>query len=79
MTKTLVVRVDTLKRHPKYHKFYRVSKKFKAHAESNGDYRIGDIVIMAETRPLSKDKRWRVTELVRRAGGQADEDEEEAK
>ena len=65
MTKTLVVRVDILKRHPKYHKFYRVSKKFKAHDEK-GEYRTGDDVIIIETRPLSRDKRWRVLELVKR-------------
>ena len=65
MTKTLVVRVDTLKKHPKYQKFYRTSKKFKAHDEK-GEYRVGDIVMMTETRPLSKDKRWEVVELVKR-------------
>ena len=65
MQKTLVVRVDTLKRHPKYQKFYRTSKKFKAHNES-GEYRVGDVVALIETRPISKDKRWKVTELVKR-------------
>ncbi len=65
MAKTLVVRVDILKRHPKYLKFYRVSKKFKAHDEK-GEYRIGDDVIIMETRPISRDKRWRVLELVKR-------------
>ena len=73
MTHTLVVRVDTLKRHPKYQKFYRTSKKFKAHDES-GAYRVGDVVTMVETRPISKDKRWRVTELVRRPAGEQGED-----
>lgn len=68
MTKTVVVRVDTLKRHPKYQKFYRVSKRFKAHDEK-GEYHVGDIVIIAETRPMSKDKRWRVRELVKRSEG----------
>ena len=66
MTKTLVVRVDTLKKHPKYNKFYKASKKFKAHVEE-GDYQMGDIVMVEETRPMSKDKRWRVIELVKRA------------
>ena len=66
MTKTLVVRVDTLKKHPKYNKFYKASKKFKAHVEE-GDYQVGDIVMVEETRPMSKDKRWRVIELVKRA------------
>ena len=66
MAKTLVVRVDTLKKHPKYQKFYRVSKKFKAHDEK-GEYRTGDIVMMVETRPVSRDKRWRAIELVKRS------------
>lgn len=66
MSKTVVVRVDTLKLHPKYRKFYRVSKKFKAH-DAHGEFHIGDIVIMIETRPISKDKRWRVHELVKRS------------
>lgn len=75
MKKTLVVRVDTLKRHPKYQKFYRISKKFKAHGEEK-DYRIGDIVIIEETRPLSRDKRWRVASIVRRAEKEVDESTE---
>lgn len=75
MTKTLVVRVDTLKKHPKYQKFYRTSKKFKAHDEK-GEYRVGDIIIMVETRPLSKDKRWEAVELVKRADEQAEEKDE---
>lgn len=65
MTKTVVVRVDRLKKHPKYQKYYRLSKKFKAHDEK-GEYRIGDVVIIQETRPLSKEKRWRVVELAKR-------------
>ncbi len=65
MVHTLVVRVDTLKRHPKYQKFYRTSKKFKVD-DKNGEYCLGDIVIIVETRPLSKDKRWKVGELVKR-------------
>ena len=65
MNKTVVVRVDRFKKHPKYLKYYRVSKKFKAHDEK-GEYRIGDIVVIQETRPISKDKRWRVVELVKK-------------
>ena len=65
MQKTVVVQVDRLKKHPKYGKYYRVSKKFKAHDEK-GEYRMGDIVTVRETRPLSKEKRWRVVELVKR-------------
>ena len=75
MFHTLVVRVDTLKRHPKYQKFYRTSKKFKAHDEL-GEYRIGDTVMMVETRPISKDKRWRVIELVKRSSEQQTDDAE---
>lgn len=62
MMKTVVVRVDGLKKHQKYQKFYKVSKKYKAHADT--PFAIGDIVIMEETRPLSKDKRWRVVEKI---------------
>lgn len=72
MTKTLVVRVDTLTQHPKYRKFYRTAKKFKAHDEQR-EYRVGDIVMIIETRPLSKDKRWKVSELVKRPSGQEEE------
>jgi len=59
MTKTVVVRVDSMKVHPKYGKRYRQSKKFKAHDEK-GEYKAGDVVRIQETRPTSKDKRWRV-------------------
>ncbi len=65
MTKTVVVRVDRLKKHPKYQKYFRVSRKFKAHDEKN-EYKVGDVVEIQETRPLSKDKRWRVVRLVKR-------------
>ncbi len=66
MSKTVVVRVDRLKKHPKYKKFYRISKKFKA-SDNKGEYMVGDVVIIQETRPMSKEKRWRVTELVKRS------------
>lgn len=65
MQKTVVVRVDRLRKHSKYQKYYRTSKKFKAHDEK-GEYRGGDVVIIGETRPLSSGKRWRVIELVKR-------------
>lgn len=67
MQKTVLVRVDRLKKHPKYLKYYRVSKKFKAHDEKN-EYKAGDVVMIEETRPLSKDKRWRVVKLLNRHG-----------
>lgn len=60
MRKTIVVRVDRLKKHPRYLKYYRVSKNFKAHDENN-EYKIGDQVIIEEGRPLSKDKKYYVT------------------
>lgn len=59
MQKTAVVKVDRLKFHPKYKKYYKVSKKFKAHNEDN-KYKEGDKVIIEQTRPLSKEKRWRI-------------------
>lgn len=66
MDKTVVVRVDTRVRHPLYGKITSVSKKFKAHDENN-EAKIGDKVLIAETRPLSKDKRWRVVEILEKA------------
>ena len=66
MDKTIVVRVDTLRRHPLYGKTIRRSTKFKAHDEQN-DARIGDTVEIMETRPLSKEKRWRLTRVIERA------------
>lgn len=59
MQKTRVVAVYRLKKHPKYLKYYKVTSKFKAHDENN-EYRVGDRVIMEASRPLSKEKRWRI-------------------
>ncbi len=59
MQKTIVVRVDRVKTHPKYHKQYAVSKRYKVHDEKN-EFKTGDKVTFVETRPMSKDKRWRV-------------------
>ena len=67
MQKTVVVRVDRLERHPKYRKYFRASRKLKAHAQDAAACGIGDVVKIAETRQLSKQKRWRVVEVVRRA------------
>jgi len=64
MQKTVVVKVTRLKFHPKYKKYYRVSKKFKAHDEKN-QCRVGDKVIIEETRPLSKEKRWKVVAIIK--------------
>ncbi|OGZ95539.1 MAG: 30S ribosomal protein S17 [Candidatus Sungbacteria bacterium RIFCSPHIGHO2_01_FULL_50_25] len=63
--KTAVVRVDRLVKHEKYRKFYRSSRKFKAHDPEDGS-KVGDVVVIEESRPLSKDKRWRIVELVSR-------------
>ncbi len=57
MQKTRVVAVSSLKKHPKYLKYYTVTTKFKAHDEKN-EYKTGDKVVMQETRPLSREKRW---------------------
>lgn len=57
MQKTVVVAVTRLKWHPKYKKQYKATKRFKAHDEK-GEYRVGDRVVIEETKPLSKDKRW---------------------
>jgi small subunit ribosomal protein S17 len=66
MDKTVVVKVETLVRHPLYQRIIRRNKKFKAHDEEN-TCRIGDRVKMMETRPLSKEKRWRVIDILERA------------
>ncbi|GBC99256.1 30S ribosomal protein S17 [bacterium HR17] len=66
MDKTVVVAVDRLVRHPLYKKVIRRTSKFYAHDERN-ECRIGDIVEIVETRPLSKLKRWRVVRIVQRA------------
>ena len=62
MDKTVVVRVETLRRHPLYKKTIRKTTNFKAHDENN-ECGLGDVVRILETRPLSKDKRWRVVEI----------------
>jgi len=57
--KTIIVKVESVKKHPKYQKRYIVSRKYKVHDEKN-QYHPGDRVVFIECRPLSKDKRWRV-------------------
>lgn len=66
MDKTIVVVSETRVPHPVYGKIVRKSRKFKAHDEKN-DAKTGDTVRIAECRPLSKDKRWRLVEIVERA------------
>ena len=65
MDKTVVVAVETLRRHPLYKKVVKHRVKFKAHDDGNA-CGIGDTVKIVETRPLSKDKRWRVVEILRK-------------
>lgn len=59
MEKTVVVKVERIKEHPKYKRRYKVSKKYKAHLEES-DYKIGDKVMIEECKPISKEKHWRV-------------------
>ncbi len=66
MEKTITVSVETVKRHPLYKKTIKTSKKYKVHDENN-EAKAGDIVRIMETRPLSKDKRWRLLEIVKKA------------
>jgi small subunit ribosomal protein S17 len=66
MDKTVVVIVDRLVKDPRYKKYVRKRSKFKAHDEKN-ECRVGDQVLLVETRPLSKEKHWRVREIVRKA------------
>ena len=66
MDKTIVVAVEDHVKHPLYNKIVKNTKKFKAHDENN-EAKFGDTVKIVETRPLSKDKRWRLAEIVERA------------
>lgn len=65
MEKTIVVAVENVVQHPLYKKRVRRTRKFKAHDERN-EAREGDVVRIAETRPISKEKTWRLLEIVRR-------------
>ncbi|MBB5022414.1 30S ribosomal protein S17 [Desulfurispira natronophila] len=66
MDKTVTVAVESRKRHPKYKKFVKYRKKYKAHDEEN-QCNQGDTVRIVESRPLSKEKHWVVTEIMERA------------
>lgn len=66
MDKTIVVAIKTTKRHPLYKKTLKVTKNYKAHDENN-EAKIGDIVLIMETRPLSKDKCWRLVKILEKA------------
>ena len=65
MDKTVVVRVERTVRHPRYGKVLRRRKKYKAHDDANACH-VGDVVRIVESRPLSREKRWAVEEIVRR-------------
>ena len=66
MDKTVVVAIEDNVKHPLYKKIIKNTVKFKAHDENN-ECRIGDRVLVMETRPMSKDKRWRVVEIIEKA------------
>ena len=66
MQKTIVVAVEGKKKHPLYGKVLKVTNKFKAHDENN-DAKVNDKVLIMETRPLTKQKRWRLVEVLERA------------
>ena len=66
MDKTVVVMVERLVKHPRYKKYVKKGAKYKAHDEKN-ECHTGDVVSIIETRPLSRDKRWRVKEIIRKA------------
>lgn len=72
MDKTIIVRVDMASMHPVYNKLVRTSTKFKAHDEKDAAG-MGDTVKIEETRPLSKTKRWRLVEIVKKAEEQVEE------
>lgn len=63
MSKTLVVSVERIIKHPKYKKRYKTHKKYKAHHES-GEYKINDKVVIEECRPISREKRWKVIKKI---------------
>jgi small subunit ribosomal protein S17 len=63
MDKTVVVEVDVAEHHPLYHKTIKKVVKYKVHDE-NKESKVGDVVRIVETRPLSRDKRWRVAEII---------------
>ena len=63
MQKTVVVKVESIKEHPKYKRRYKMHKKYKAHDEKQ-EYHTGDTVIIEETRPISKDKKWKVIQKI---------------
>jgi len=63
MKDTVVVKVNRLVAHPKYHKRFKVSRKYKAHIEGD-NFKVGDVVIIEACRPMSKDKKFRIVEKI---------------
>lgn len=63
MQKTVVVEVERVKEHPRYKRRYKVHKKYKAHY-NEGEFKIGDKVIIEECRPISKDKKWKILKKI---------------
>jgi len=63
MQKTRVVAIVRLKKNPRYKKYYKVTRRFKVHDEKN-EYKTGDRVLIEETRPISKEKRWIIVEKI---------------
>ena len=59
MQKTVIVKIEIIRQHPRYKRRYKVHKKYKAHDEKE-EYKMGDKVVIEECRPISRDKRWRV-------------------
>jgi len=66
MDKTIVVKAERLVKHPVFHKYVRKHLKYKAHDEKNQS-KLGDTVLIIESRPLSKEKRWRMLEILNKA------------
>lgn len=66
MNKTRVIEVSGFKKHPKYLRYYKTTKRFKAHDEKN-EYKTGDKVMIEETKPLSREKRWKIVSLIQKS------------
>jgi len=63
MQKTVVVKVERIKEHPRYKKRYKIYKKYKAH-DQDSEYKVGDKVMIEECRPISKEKKWKVIKKI---------------
>jgi len=74
--KTCVVSITRLKKHKKYHKYHKVTKRYKAHDE-NGKFKVGDEVLIEETAPISKDKKWKIISLIKKSNALDQEKKEE--